>query len=444
QKWSRSSGVFRLLAIWMGVIVVVIGVVLWQHHDRNSREWLLAGHQFSRTELIQIVAAFGKSGLNDYEIQDQRILVPRKTRSDYINAMSANRAMPNGTYRPRDEVVRNGNFFETALQRADREKLALETQLGSSIQSMPGIEQAFVHIDESVSVRGLQRQRKASGVVTVVHTPGTELKIERIESIRSLVAAAKVELTAADVTVTDLVSGITYSGDHASRPQSEYAVHKTRYERNWNEKIRSVLNIQGAEVSTNVDVELKTPVGSTSQTWMPVRVAATVGIPDSFYTQVRQQLKATGSRTATTINEIEAATHARVKKSVARLLPANEADASSCVTVVTFPSLAEQKQETTSGSVLIPKSSLPAVLVCGLLIGILALYGLRREDYEPTVGAMETLRYPEEVDREAVVAPSESAEVDRSASYQDELSRLVRENPAAAAESLKQWIKKAG
>ena len=97
-----------------------------------------------------------------------------------------------------------------------------------------------------------------------------------------------------------------------------------------------------------------------------------------------------------------------------------------------------------SNSVLIPKSSLPAVLVCGLLIGILALYGLRREDYEPPTGQLDTIRYPEEVEREPAVASKEPAKVERSESYQDELSRLVRENPAAAAESLKQWIKKAG
>ncbi len=412
-----------------------------------------------------MVTAFAQAGLNDYEVKDGGILIPKTSRSEYVRAIADSRAMPGEIYLPRVEAIEKSSPFESSSQRAERLKLALERELANSIQRMPGVESAFVHIDEALAGKGLQRRRTASAVVTVQPTTPHGLRLERIESIRRLVSAAKVELNPANVSVTDLASGTTHGGEQYSTPQAEYTAHKIRFERLWNDKIRSLIKIGGAEVSSNVDLEYQTAEGTSVPTWFPVRVAVSVGIPDTFYDSVLSEIESTDSRRKVSLAEIETTTHERVRKTISRLLPGTDEDAAACITIVTFPSVRvpTSADSPLANPVIIPKTWMPAVMLTALLIGLFAFFSLRSKEAGSGDEEVDTLRYmsgdafetaysDREIEEKfgdaaatAVTATSvDSVPGEAAESYKDELNRLVRENPAAAAESLKQWINKAG
>lgn len=320
---------------------------------------------------------------------------------------------------------------------------------------------------------GLQKERRVKAIVIVQPAPEMNLESAQIRSIQSLVAAARVELNADDVTVTDLSSGVSYVGQPDNSPilqaTAAYALRKLQYEQQWSQKIRELLGaIPRVHVATNVDLSPSTkPSGEDSDrppALVPSRVAVTVSIPDGYYHRVWQERRAAQESNVSltqqeAIQQIEEEIRQLVQESVLRLLPVASPEVASQVAVVTFPDITPvasngpELSRFAGGALLALLALLAAAIVAGLsLRGLMRDVRELRSQHQTTdrvhqlsvVGGTETAAETppfRQVSSNSGSFGEPTAQV--ASSVHEELTHAVRENPQAAADMLKAWVKEA-
>jgi flagellar M-ring protein FliF len=256
---SMSAGT-RLATVLLLAIVVVSLAYLYQFQATGGNEYLLGGRGFTQSELTAIEAAFAKSGLRKSEIVGSQIRIPRGQKDQYLAALAEGNALPADFYKYLDEAIGADNPFASSKSLDVKRWNAKQKELSLIIGRMKGIESATVQFDEEVR-RGLSQQKQKTAMVAI-QTRGGQLEEEQVKAIRNIVASAYVGLDRRNITITDL-SGATYGGaigpDGSSEDESIYAMHKRRYEREWQGKIQQQLAyIQGVIVGVNVELNPET------------------------------------------------------------------------------------------------------------------------------------------------------------------------------------------
>ena len=252
---SMTPGV-RITAGLLLTVVVVSLAYLFRYQVSGQDHLLLGGRAFASRDLDNITQAFGRAGLSDFDVRHNQIFIPRGRESTYIAAMSDGNALPANFDQYFDEAVSANNTFASRQERADKFQVAKQKELAQVIRKIPIVEDAAVQYDE-IRVRGLRQRKKFTALVSVWLKGNRELDMERVESIRDLVAAAWAGLESENVTVTDLNVGRTYPGSGSdgmvSATKDPYAVRKKMYETGWEAKIRQALvMIEGRIVTVNV------------------------------------------------------------------------------------------------------------------------------------------------------------------------------------------------
>ena len=74
----------RITAGLLLATVVISLVYLFQYHTSAPDAYLMGGEPFSASQLPNMEAAFAKAGLNSYEIEGNRVRVPRGQQSIYM------------------------------------------------------------------------------------------------------------------------------------------------------------------------------------------------------------------------------------------------------------------------------------------------------------------------------------------------------------------------
>ena len=233
------------------------------------------------------------------------------------------------------------NPFESHQQRTARLKMARERELANILREMNGIEDATVRFDEQKR-RPFQQECEVAAIVAVRPVEGTPLDPSRIRNLRRLVAGYKVGLRPEAVTVFDFETGRSFAGaldfDPSMRASDEYAVRKSRYEREWTEKIAKVLaDMDGVRVATNVELQggdlLPPPERASGvdahpaplPALVPVTISVAVGVPRSYLVEIsRQRAKASDTHRPPhepTMAAVEQEIHQQIRTLVGGLLP---------------------------------------------------------------------------------------------------------------------------
>jgi flagellar M-ring protein FliF len=256
---SMSAGT-RLATALLLVIVVVSLAYLFQFQAAGGNEYLLGGRGFTQSEVTAIEAAFAKAGLRKSEVIGSQIRIPRGHKDQYLAALADGNALPADFYKYLDEAIGTDNPFSSSKSMDVKRWNAKQKELSLIIGRMSGIETATVQYDEEVK-RGLTQQKQKTAMVAI-QTRGGQIDEEQVKAIRNVVASAYAGLDRRNITITDLNGG-TYGGaigpDGASEEESIYAMHKRRYEREWQTKIQQQLSyIQGVIVGVNVELNPET------------------------------------------------------------------------------------------------------------------------------------------------------------------------------------------
>ena len=484
RRWSGLSLHWRWsIAVLLGVALTGGGFGWWQSgQESETSEWLFSGQLFLPRELARMESAFAAAQLNHYEIVEGRIRIPRDRRTEYVGAILREGALPSQLdVEPSSDSATSSRFFETHQQQKERQRLARERELAVSVRLMKGIEDATVYIDEAVTGTGLRKQERVTAIVIVSPSDNRPLPPHLIRSIQRLIAGAKVDLNADEVTVADRSTGLVYGGDGAEHPdwevRAESAARRLDLERQWSERIGRVLRfIPGVEVTATVEIpdpHVPGPADSPSDetlgqpTDSPSNIVSVlIGVPTSYYQRVwEDRVAARDARhdppTEARLQAIERETHDRVRQAATQLLPIEPGgEIASRVTVFSFPdvisptlSTVNQRSRLSAGTVTL----LSIALACGgfALYGILRDVRVMRQGVPPPAPTLKVVHDEQEPALTAVsrtASPSASRAVSKTpppgtsstAIIHEELTHIVRENPQAAAEMLRNWVDQAG
>ncbi|HZZ29584.1 MAG TPA: flagellar M-ring protein FliF C-terminal domain-containing protein [Pirellulales bacterium] len=194
----------------------------------------------------------------------------------------------------------------------------------------------------------------------------------------------------------------------------------------------------------------------------PKRVTVSVGIPSSYYEEVWQQRNPvpTGATPkkpeAAAISQIETEENTKIKKSVIGIIPAPEDSSSDPVIVTSFTSMPvpEIEKPSTADHALVWFTEHASALGMALL-GIFSLLLVRsivrsvpasvtdesKELMHTSTATTSTEEAPEEVPTQVAAVPRLRRRRSKSGpSLRDELVEIVREDPDAAANILRNWI----
>ena len=249
----------RLMAgLLLAVLVVSLGY-MFTHTGTAADQYLLAGEHFSSSEIQAMEAAWGKAGLNDYEVVGTQVRVPSTQRAKYMGALLDGNALPANWNDPLKRALDNGSAFASEGQRQDQLRIGTQETLSLLIQSMKGIEKANV-IFNSREEGGLRPRTLLTAVATVKPIGNATLTGEQVQKIRNTVAGA-VGMEPTEVVVTD-TNGISYYGDVAGSSElidDPYYKLKTAYEKQLREKVLDALSwIPGVRVQTHFELDKTT------------------------------------------------------------------------------------------------------------------------------------------------------------------------------------------
>lgn len=332
---------------------------------------------------------------------------------------------------------------------------------------MKGIEDATVQLDQSMT-GPFQRERRMTAMVVVQPTANKPLDVAMVRSIRHLVASSKVDLQPQDVTVTDLETGRSFAGgidDRALMRSDEFAVRKMTYQRDWQQKLRTMLgHIPGVCVAVNVDLQYETrgaisDGGGNSESatvLVPSSVGVAIGIPDSFYNMVLHEQRRSLTRKqrsqteVSSLEQIKQQQNERVRELIKQALPQLATISIKSIQGNSRAIAATRRWQMlnllpfgwqTAGLGLL-SLMLFLVLCWSIARDSLAVRGTqhhsRNSEYTeqpvPALSPQPATDVPEQL---AETIPKERDD------FHQELTRIVRQDPDAAAAKLAEWIEKA-
>jgi flagellar biosynthesis/type III secretory pathway M-ring protein FliF/YscJ len=204
-----------------GALALVAACTIWLARQRDSAPdvYLMGGESFSAGQLRDMEGAFGKAGLADYEIDSQKVRVPRGQQARYMAALADESALPAEFGDHLKKTVSTQGFTLSGWRQEAQTKVAIQHELQLVIQRMRGIEKAFVHIAEETS-RGFPQTKTVTASVGVEPRGDQPLDDATAGAIRSFVASAWGGLKPEAVTVLDLSGNRVFSGPAAQNAQA--------------------------------------------------------------------------------------------------------------------------------------------------------------------------------------------------------------------------------
>jgi flagellar M-ring protein FliF len=236
---SMSPG-GRITAGLLLVVAVVSVGYLFQAQVGGADEDLFGGAAIEGATLQKMAAAFGKAGLNGFDIKGDRVMVPRARRAEYLAVVADAKLLP---YHFGDHMMAaaDGGLIESPKQHDARFNLGRELELSEAIRRMNGIEYASVFIDSQPQTGLGQPPVKCASVVAAA-AGAQSLDDEQVEKICLLVARANAGMKPENVTIADQNGPARHgSSSETGFADDSYARAQRTDEEALNAKIRGLL-----------------------------------------------------------------------------------------------------------------------------------------------------------------------------------------------------------
>lgn len=453
----QSISPTRRVAIGAVAVLLFLSLCLLIKSSSNSpaREYLYGGREFSRDELHAIESAFGEASLEDWKIIGYRVQVPSTRKAEYLAALSS-RKLLFGLERPPEEE----RLLEFGSGRETRRQQEKEWTMSRVVSGMPGIAEVAVVYTESKS-SGFPRKSEKRAVVAVKAVAGRHLGRQEVSAIRKAIVGSEAGLSADSVAVVDMNAKRTYDGstDNAtlSTPQSLSVAQERIYEDQLQRKILNrLVNYRGLVVEVNAQplVSADTTTDSKPRRFIPQAIAVSIGVPRSYYQRLSKQRRNSTRPTASPIElaAIEAEILQKIEEIVSGLL--NEVDLPNGrapkIVVRTDEDLAAVDQVAGNSAqrfwALVDQRGRPLIIALAALALVLGWLILSRRKSRQVALPGAAGELPVKARKTTGENPS-SPELglepsQQSSELQAQLSRLVQQDPDAAVDALRNWIKK--
>ncbi len=490
ESTQANSQVAALLSSprsrWQIIIVaaiLVVGAVVWLSMPQVVETCeLIEGYKLRKNELQRIQVALSKARLNDFEIVENSILVPKSERSVYLQAVADNNALPEGLASKEDD---SQNFapFLSRIQQEQALQAEKKKQITGMVERLPFVEQAWFEMDRAKS-RSSFHEDEQTAVIMI--QPADELSLEslQVESIRDLITGAIAGIDRESIVVNDLNSGVSFQngndeqsmvGQQRTTTPALSASHRVNQQLRYEKAIREALSdFEGIEVKVTVEtIEITAKKVDLHASKSPVRPNV-IQIGTNGHAELSEsQLAKTNLQTRlveAVVAEVEIAEHLLPKRvspmvrsvgparmdayqskvdefksdiiqRILELLPkSGSANAEPVVNVRVIKEPADQTANVPP-FVWLEKTLEPvggpwgggAILLLGVMIITYVFSGSKKSTPE---------HVPVSIHSEENECETEAPAGDEQ-SIKNEISKLLKEDPEAAAKVIKRWIRNA-
>jgi flagellar M-ring protein FliF len=247
----------RITAALLLAVVVISLAYLFTHEVAGPDVYLLGGEMFPDSEIRNMTVAFGQEGLDSYEVEGNKIRIPRGQREQYMAALAKQNAIPQEYDDILTRILDKGTAFMSPAEREARLKAGREKFLSRLISQWTGIERAWVTY-ESRKRGGLARDPMINASVQVRPKGNAPLDDQLASSIRRAVVNAIPGLKPDNCAVSDMNTGRTTVGssDDCGSPQDDAYIARQREHENWyRNEITEALGIPGARVMVFAELD---------------------------------------------------------------------------------------------------------------------------------------------------------------------------------------------
>ena len=240
----------RITAALLLAVVVISLVYLFTHEVAGPDVYLLGGEMFPSSEVNNMAVAFSQEGLDSYEIEGNRIRIPRGHREQYMAALAKHNALPEEYDEILTRMLEKTDWMKSPKEREAQIKAAREKYLSRTLSAWPEVERAYVSY-VSTQRSGLAREPIINALVQVKPRGNTTLSDHLISSMRRAVVNGVPGLKPENCAVSDMNAGCTTVGgsdDQASPEQDAYIARQRDHENHYRSQIMDALGIPGARV----------------------------------------------------------------------------------------------------------------------------------------------------------------------------------------------------
>jgi flagellar M-ring protein FliF len=241
----------RVITVMLGAAIAIGLAFLVKGDKSKGTEFLFGGVSFSVQELAATERAFSRAGLNAWQREGQRILIPSDSKSEYLSALEDSSTLPMSMHSRVQDAIDAGTVFDSSDLRASRENVAKEQELASTIMSFDDVRMAKVEHDRGERV-GLGRKTPQSCSVFVQPDGSSPLPRGRIMAITELIKASYAGMSADDVKVIDAnATGISSLVD-----EEDPMLRKQQEAESWiKQKVKSLLVAYPARVEVTAEID---------------------------------------------------------------------------------------------------------------------------------------------------------------------------------------------
>ena len=251
QGYESATGCFRhaaragsghraLLAALVGLIGLGAAAVVWIQGQPDPRVSLFPGTRLRDQELSRMQLAFGTAGLNDFELREASLWVPRSRRNVYLKALHDRGAAPEFTQS--DPSQPSFNPWATREQQRELAFAAKKKLIRQMVLQLGFVADALVDLDE-LTVPGWPPVTTRRVAIAVRPEGGRILEMHQVDAIRHTVCGQLAGLRPEDIVVTDLAAGHAYVGSAATSPvdaeRSAIALEQSRIRQRIAERLAS-------------------------------------------------------------------------------------------------------------------------------------------------------------------------------------------------------------
>ncbi len=259
----------RYRGLALGVILLAILAVTQVNQlqpQTTTCELFRGGLKSSDLERIQL--ALGSAGLNDFDIENGKILVPKAQRASYLQAVSTHNAIPS---RLREQVA-DTDSISMFMSRSQQKMVAREKkkkQVREMVMRLPYVEQVWFEMDVAESANAFEAARQTA-VISIEPADNVILDATQISTVKRMIQGAIAGIQTDQIQVVDIQSGYAHqslAGQRSSAGiQGLPALEQQNYFEN---RIRRALeSMDGVDVNVKVDV-VKIPAPNVSPVVAP-------------------------------------------------------------------------------------------------------------------------------------------------------------------------------
>lgn len=257
EQLTESALGRRGRALLIAIMVLVVLTVLQVSNLKQNTQMceLFNDCKLCNNDLHRMQIALSQSGLDEFKLDDHRLMVPAAKHSDYLQALAQQNAIP-------EEIKESGaslpsiNPFLSRSQQLSIERAEKKHQVREMVLRLPFVEQAWFEMDKSDSHSAFEHAQQ-SAVISIRTPTNLSLTDQHVDTVKRMIGGAVAGLDSEAIVVIDLSAGFAHqeSIDSSTNRQVRFQRIAFEQQRFYENQIREILKqYPGVEIHVHVEV----------------------------------------------------------------------------------------------------------------------------------------------------------------------------------------------